>query len=181
MFSWNFWWGWVNLWGEVRAKFRGRRHTQNHFFCFQRQINHRTGTSHFRRLSFRWSIPVISNAFALRWEQIAWVLMILMGRIAMNRIRWRDIWFSNFAASSVVISHVQIYFYFLLLLSITQLLHLHLCSQHASMSAEWIRLSIAAVQSLVIVGNLEATGEDMDPLLTIAHERLNWYVLHLQE
>ena len=181
MFSWNFRWGWVNLWGEVRAKFRGRRHTQKHFFSFRRQINHRAGTSHFRRLFFRWSIPVISNAFALCWEQIMWVLMILMGRIAMNCIRWHDIWFSNFAASSVIISQVQIYVYFLLLLSIIQLQHQHLCSQHASMSAEWVGLSNAAIQSLAIVDNLEASCERMHPLLTNAHDRLNWYVLHLHE
>ena len=86
--------------------------------------------------------------------------------------------FSDFAASFVVISHVQFYFYFLLLLSITQLQNLHLCSQHASLSAEWTGLSFAAAQSLAIVDNLEVTGGGMDPLLTDAHERLNWYVLH---
>mmetsp|Transcript_31358 Transcript_31358/g.45773 ORF Transcript_31358/g.45773 Transcript_31358/m.45773 type:complete len:99 (+) Transcript_31358:1250-1546(+) len=36
---------------------------------------------------------------------------------------------------------------------------LHLCNQHASISAEWIVLTIAAIQSLAIVDNLEAAGE----------------------
>ena len=49
------------------------------------------------------------------------------------------------------------------------------------MSAEWIGLTIAAIQSLAIVDNLEASGERMDPLLTDAHVRLNWYVPHLHE
>ena len=49
------------------------------------------------------------------------------------------------------------------------------------MSAELIGYSVAPIQSLAIVDNLEAAGERIDPLLTDAHVRLNWYVPHLHE
>jgi len=43
------------------------------------------------------------------------------------------------------------------------------------MMAEWVGLSNAAIQSLAIVDNLEASCERMHPLLTNAHDRLNWF------
>ena len=168
MFSWNFWWGWVNLWGEVRAKFRSRRHTQNHFFNFRRQINHRAGTSNSRRLLFRSSIPSIPDAFALRWEQIEWVLMMSVARISMNCIRWRFQILQRRSSSSHMFNSISISCFFSLLLSFR--IYIYALSMH-----HW---ALSGLDWVLLHDNLEVTGGGMDPLLTDAHERLNWYVLH---
>ena len=49
---------------------------------------------------FSSSISAISDACALHWQYREWVLMILMGGIALHGIRWFDICFSDFAVST---------------------------------------------------------------------------------
>ena len=158
MFVWNFRWGWVNLWEVVRSVFRGPRHMQKSLFCkstpeqpFEQTQLIAGNVSPVHPFQPFLMPPhdtenTVSECWWFWWAESLWMAS-------------DDVIFVFKLCSVDFISHVQICFDFLLPLSIVQLQLLHLCNQHASISAEWIVLTIAAIQSLAIVDNLEAAGE----------------------
>ena len=87
--------------GSGSLGFRGLNHMQIfHFSIFDARATLRADTAHCTRYLFCSSISAISNASARHREYSKWVLMIFVGRIALDGIRRCDICFSDFAVST---------------------------------------------------------------------------------